>query len=241
MVKLLILVFYITFSFVLNNPVYLAALLFNLILFAGLAKSLKKVGHFIILVVYLGFFIIIFNIIINNNGSTIIAILPISIPLFGHIYITAEAFIYSSISIFQLVIMIFAFSLVNLIINPDELMKTFLKLKMPYIMTFLFTMSLRFFPLLLRDLNQITNVQKSRGYELDKGNIFKRIKNRIVLILPLLSNSLERSIAVSEALESRAFGLKKKRSYYNHLSISKLDVLIISILLTNFCVLFYVM
>ncbi|MHA1694433.1 MAG: energy-coupling factor transporter transmembrane component T [Candidatus Helarchaeota archaeon] len=225
---------YFILSYVFNHPIYLALFFINLFTITYMARSVKKITPFLKLVLFLGFFIFLFNIILNNEGQTVLAILPLNIPLFGHIYITIEVIIYSLIAISQLLLVIIAFSLINALINPDELMKTFLKMKMPYLMTFLVTSSLRFFPLLMKDLDQISDVQKSRGLEIDKGNIYSRIKNRIKIILPLLANSLERSIQVSEALESRGFGLKKKRTYYKHLTISKLDALIIFFLLFFF-------
>ncbi|MHA1784349.1 MAG: energy-coupling factor transporter transmembrane component T family protein [Candidatus Helarchaeota archaeon] len=239
LIKLLLMLFYIFLSYFYNHPIYLILFFINLTVITCFARSLNKAISFMKMTFYLAFFILLINTILNNEGSTILAIIPLNIPLIGNIYITVEVIIYSLISILQLLLIIYAFALISILIDPDELMKTFLKLKMPYLMTFLVTSSLRFFPLILKDLNQITDVQRSRGFELDKGNIFTRIKNRIILILPLLANSLERSIQVSEALETRAFGLSEKRTYYKHLSLSKLDCLMIILISLFFGVLIY--
>ncbi|MHA1370223.1 MAG: energy-coupling factor transporter transmembrane component T, partial [Promethearchaeota archaeon] len=102
-------------------------------------------------------------------------------------------------------------------------------LKMPYLMSFLVIMSVRFFPVLMEDLDDIKDVFRSRGVELDKGNYLTRIKNQITLILPLLSNSLERSIQVAEALESRAFGITKERTFFKSITLQAGDYFIISV------------
>jgi len=240
LVLLIYILIFIILSYAFNHPIYLTLFLANLLTTIYISKSVRKIVPFLKLILFLGFFIFLFNNILNNEGQTILMILPINIPLFGHIYITIEVIIYSLISIFQLLLVLIAFSLINILINPDELMKAILKMKMPYIMTFLVILSLRFFPLLMMDLDQISDVQKSRGLEINKGNIFSRIKNLIKIILPLLANSLERSIQVAEALETRGFGLKKKRTYYKYLTISKLDILIIIFLLSFFGLLIYI-
>ncbi|MHA1894742.1 MAG: hypothetical protein ACTSX4_09585, partial [Candidatus Helarchaeota archaeon] len=59
---------------------------------------------------YLAFFILLINTILNNEGSTILAIIPLNIPLIGNIYITVEVIIYSLISILQLLLIIYAFA-----------------------------------------------------------------------------------------------------------------------------------
>jgi energy-coupling factor transport system permease protein len=73
------------------------------------------------------------------------------------------------------------------------------------------------------DLNQITDVMRARGLELNKGRFLVRVKNLVLLLLPLLTNSLERAIQVSEAMEARAFGMNEKRSYYKEIRFNKLD------------------
>ena len=102
---------------------------------------------------------------------------------------------------------------------------------MPYIITFILAISIRFFPVLLEDMENIKDIMRVRGVELDKGNIFSRIKNRVALILPLLTNSLERSIQVAEALESRAFGISKKRTFFKQITLGFSDYIF---LLFNF-------
>jgi energy-coupling factor transport system permease protein len=122
-----------------------------------------------------------------------------------------------------------AFALMNFIINPDELMQTFTKLRAPFVMTVIMSLSVRLFPLLNKDLRIISEVQKTRGYEIEKGGWLTRLKNRMYLMLPLLANSLERAIQVSEAMEARAFGISKKRIYLKDVTLRKSDYFILAV------------
>jgi energy-coupling factor transport system permease protein len=131
----------------------------------------------------------------------------------------------SLITSFQLLIVVYSFILFNLLIDTDQLMQSLIKLRLPFTLVLLITLSLRFFPLLQKDLEIITEVQKARGYELEKGNYFKKMRRKMVLLLPLLANSLERSIQVSEALETRGFTKSSHRTFYSSITFQLRDFL----------------
>jgi energy-coupling factor transport system permease protein len=56
----------------------------------------------------------------------------------------------------------------------------------------------------------------------EKG-IINQIKNLFPLLIPLIICSIRRAFNVAEALESRAFGSKKERSYYYTIKYSVKD------------------
>jgi energy-coupling factor transport system permease protein len=60
------------------------------------------------------------------------------------------------------------------------------------------------------DTIQIMDAQKSRGLELEKGNVLKRVRNMIPVLIPLVVNSVVRSGELAEAMESRAYGAVPK-------------------------------
>ena len=74
-------------------------------------------------------------------------------------------------------------------------------------------------------MENISDVQRSRGLELDKGNLIQKVKSRMAIIIPLLSNSLDRTVQISEAMESRAFGSGGKRTFYRGIEMRRIDVI----------------
>ena len=54
----------------------------------------------------------------------------------------------------------------------------------------------------------------------------------MILLLPLLANSLERSVQVSEALEARAFAISRKKIFFRSISTSKIDILNIILIIS---------
>jgi energy-coupling factor transport system permease protein len=76
------------------------------------------------------------------------------------------------------------------------------------------------------------DAQKARGVELDKGNILKRIRNIVPIIVPLIIVSIRRALSVAESMESRGFGANENRTYMELLRFRRRDwaVLLVSLL-----------
>ena len=109
-------------------------------------------------------------------------------------------------------------------VHPDDMTLAMIKMKLPYKSVLVTSISTRFMPTLLDDVQRITDVQRSRGLELDKGRLLQRIKGRASVMIALLSNSLDRSVQVAEAMESRAFGTGRNRTFYKSIGFSLIDI-----------------
>ncbi|HKT21082.1 MAG TPA: energy-coupling factor transporter transmembrane component T [Nitrososphaerales archaeon] len=90
--------------------------------------------------------------------------------------------------------------------SPDELEQVMKTFRLPRDVVFAFVTAVRFIPVMMLDTIQIMDAQKSRGLELEKGNIFRRVRNMIPVLIPLVVNSVVRSGELAEAMESRAYG-----------------------------------
>lgn len=90
--------------------------------------------------------------------------------------------------------------------SPDELEQVMKTFRLPRDVVFAFVTAVRFIPVMILDTIQIMDAQKSRGLELEKGNILRRVRNMIPILIPLVVNSVVRSGELAEAMESRAYG-----------------------------------
>jgi len=97
----------------------------------------------------------------------------------------------------------------------------------PYELCFAFTTAVRFVPVLADEAQTIIDAQRSRGLELDKGNVLKRIRNYLPILIPLIVNAIRRSLELAEAMESRAFGSEAKRTSLHVLEMQASDYLLI--------------
>ena len=62
-----------------------------------------------------------------------------------------------------------------------------------------------------------------------KEKITKRIKNSASILMPLIFSSLDRIETISSAMELRAFGSNKKRTWYNGRPFKKGDYIAVAI------------
>jgi energy-coupling factor transport system permease protein len=90
--------------------------------------------------------------------------------------------------------------------SPDELEQVMKTFRLPRDVIFAFVTAVRFIPVMFLDTIQIMDAQKSRGLELEKGNVIRRVRNMIPVLIPLVVNSVVRSGELAEAMESRAYG-----------------------------------
>jgi energy-coupling factor transport system permease protein len=58
---------------------------------------------------------------------------------------------------------------------------------------------------------------------MQKKGLINQIKNLFPLLIPLIVCSIKRAFSVAEALESRAFGSKKERTYYYNIKYTLKD------------------
>lgn len=115
------------------------------------------------------------------------------------------------------------FSVFFLTTSPEDFSLALLKVGVPYEYTLVFNMAIRFIPTLARDLQTIIDAQKSRGLELEKGGFLQRVRKMIPILVPLLVYEIKRCIMIAEALEARAFGAIKNRTYYFEIKMKKSD------------------
>jgi len=119
------------------------------------------------------------------------------------------------------------FSIFFLTVHPDDLAQALIQLHVPFDFAFTLSMSTRYVPTLAQEAQTIIDAQMSRGLELQKGNMIKRIRNYIPILIPLIVCSIRRALSVAESLESRAFGSTKRRTYLHGLKMAKKDHFVI--------------
>lgn len=112
----------------------------------------------------------------------------------------------------RFVSLISVFSTFFLTTSPEDLTQSMVQLKIPYDYALTFNMAMRFVPTLSKEAQYIMDAQKSRGLEMEKGNLVAKIKNYIPVLIPLIISSFRRAELVADAMESRAFGASKKRT-----------------------------
>ncbi|MGQ4872634.1 MAG: energy-coupling factor transporter transmembrane component T family protein [Promethearchaeia archaeon] len=116
--------------------------------------------------------------------------------------------------ILRIIIMITSFSIFFLTVHPNDLALSLISMRVPYDIAFSFSLAFRFVPTIAIEAQNIIDAQQSRGYEIQQKGIINQVKNLFPLLIPLIVCSIRRAFNVAEALESRAFGSQKERTFY---------------------------
>lgn len=108
--------------------------------------------------------------------------------------------------------------------HPSEFASSLNRIGVSYRIAFSVALALRYIPDIQRDYRNIALAQQARGIDLSrKEKFFKRVKNAAAIIVPLIFSSLDRIEVISNAMELRGFGKKKKRTWYSARPFAKRD------------------
>ena len=134
----------------------------------------------------------------------------------GPYTITAQQLFYQfniTLKYFSIIPMALLFMIAT---NPSEFAASLNKIGVSYKIAYSASIALRYIPDVQRDYKDISFAQQARGIDMSKKEkLTKRIKNSASILMPLIFSSLDRIEAISSAMELRAFGSNKKRTWYN--------------------------
>ena len=87
------------------------------------------------------------------------------------------------------------------------------------------TISLRFIPILNREMEAIRTAQVARGAVFDRGPISKRLRMQLSLLVPLLAHTMQRAEQLAVAMDSRAYVPGIPRTHMQQLRLAGWDYL----------------
>ena len=79
-------------------------------------------------------------------------------------------------------------------------------IKVPvHTLTMMMTLALRFIPVLVDEIDRITNAQKARGADFDTGGLKEKVKAFVPVIVPLFVSSIKHAFELADAMECRCY------------------------------------
>lgn len=105
----------------------------------------------------------------------------------------------------------------------EEISEGLVKFKVPYRGAFAFATAIRLVPMIVATSYTIIQAQKSRGLDLDSGNLLQKIKKYLPLMIPTIISVIRSTNIFSMALESKGFGYSSKRTNYLLLTLKGRD------------------
>jgi energy-coupling factor transport system permease protein len=113
--------------------------------------------------------------------------------------------------------------------DPTALVYSLMKAGVPYRFGFMIIMMLRFVPMFETEANTVSNAQKMRGLELDKGGVRKLLLSVRYTFLPLIVSALSKVDTLVISMEARAFGYRHTRTFLTAETYSLADRVLLAV------------
>lgn len=152
----------------------------------------------------------------------------------GGIYIYREGLNYGLVQSMRIIAAMFMASAVVVTTHPSDMILALNRLKLPRDLSFVISVSIRFFPQIIDEVRRIILAMRLRGLEL-KG-MLSRIFAIKYIVAPLIINSLHRAHSIAIASEIRGFSRGEDKAGKRLFSLKAVDLVTISF----FAVLLYV-
>lgn len=149
----------------------------------------------------------------------------------GPLAVTKEGLSQAIFMALRLVFLITGTSLLTLTTSPivltdgiEKLLSPFKRIGLPaHELAMMMTIALRFIPTLLEETDKIMKAQMARGADFESGNILRRAKNLVPLLVPLFINAFRRADELATAMEARCYRGGDNRTRLNELKLEKID------------------
>lgn len=133
--------------------------------------------------------------------------------------------------VLRLVFLIIGTSILTLTTSPisltdgiERLLSPFKRIGVPaHELAMMMTIALRFIPTLLDETDKIMKAQMARGADFESGNIVRRAKNLIPILVPLFISSFRRADELATAMEARCYRGGEGRTRMKQLKIMGRD------------------
>lgn len=190
---------------------------FSKVPFKYMVKGMKTI-------IFLLMITVIFNLLLTP-GETVIS--------FWIINITKEGIKIAVFMALRLSFLIIGSSVMTLTTTPNQLtdgmekmMNPLKKIKFPvHEIAMMMSIALRFIPILMEETDKIMKAQLARGADFESGNIIKKAKSLVPLLVPLFISAFRRANDLAMAMEARCYRGGEHRTKMKPLCYKKRDML----------------
>ena len=216
--KLLALIAFIVAIFVAQT--FYGMILCAVVLFAAVIAARVPLGSVLRSVKGL-IFIMVFTSVLNlffHGGEHVLVELGIA-------SITRESVVFTIFLLLRLFLLVMASAVLTLTTTPvgltdgiESLLTPLKWVKFPvHVLALIMSIALNFIPTLIDETNRIISAQKARGADFESGNIIKRIKAIVPILIPLIISAFRRAEELGDAMDARCYTGSQNRTRYKKL------------------------
>ncbi len=215
-IKILIALAFMIVIFCINTVYGYAALLVFTVFMIALSKvPFKFVLKAIKPIMFFVVFTAILNILLTRSGTVLWQ--------YGFLTITRDGVLNAVYMLVRILFLVMGTSLLTYTTSPIELtdgierlLRPFSKIGLPsHELAMMMSIALRFIPTILEETDKIKKAQTARGADFESGNVLKRAKALIPLLVPLFISAFRRADELAMAMECRCYHGGKNRTKMN--------------------------
>ncbi|MBS3970422.1 MAG: energy-coupling factor transporter transmembrane protein EcfT [Clostridia bacterium] len=239
-VKIIMLILFTFMIFLIKNFVLISimfGLTISLWLVSGL--SIKRLAGMAKLLIGIFAFVIIIQGIFQLGDTYLVApLIPEIVPLIGGKgRITLEGLLFGVLISYRLLTLICLLPLITMTTPVHHIALGLVKLGLPYKVAYMATTALNLVPSFKEEINTIMEAQKLRAFTVfEEGSLPQKLKAYPALVVPLVIGAMRRAQLMGVAMDARAFGAFKCRSYIEDFTFAKKDMVAVALVVAFFIV-----
>lgn len=164
-----------------------------------------------------------------ETAFTLLFVLPEHWPWIGSAGMSWEGVRYALNVIAKTLTMTLVIPLGVFTTDVNAMIVGLVKARVPYKIAFVFSSTLRFFPLLLEEIQTIIEAQRLRGLAVERMGPLQRGRVYARVAVPLILGALIKSQMLDIALQSKAFSGHPDRTYLHESRLGRADYVVITL------------
>ena len=145
--------------------------------------------------------------------------------------ITKEGVRFAIFMVLRLFFLILGTTMLTLTTSPialtdgiERLLSPFKRIGVPaHELAMMMSIALRFIPILMEETDKIIKAQSARGADFESGNIIRRAKSMIPILIPLFISAFRRADELATAMECRCYRGGENRTRLKELKYGHID------------------
>lgn len=230
-VKMILLILLTIVVFMISN-FYVLLAMFALVMLVWKTANLPLkniIGYMKFLLSLVAFLIVLQGLFFSSGSNPIILVHPIipeSVPVIGgHGTVYLDGILFGLILGFRLLTLVCIMPIFVMTTTIGETALGLVKLGMNYKYAYMTTTALNLIPTLQDEARVVMDAQKMRGFQVfETGKFMEKMRAYSTLVVPLVVGAMRRAQLMGVAMEARAFGVKKTRTYRDELNMRKIDL-----------------
>ena len=186
-----------SWGYILGASFLIAMILLSKVPFSFMVRGLKAIVVLLLITM-------IFNVLLTPGNV---------LWQWGILRVTTEGLVLAGKMGIRLVFLILGASLMTLTTTPtkltdalEKLMRPLKKIHVPvHEIAMMMSIALRFIPILLEETDKIMKAQMARGADFESGNLIKKVKAMVPLLVPLFVSAFRRANDLALAMEARCY------------------------------------